>query len=132
MRDKARAVEVSKLLCCFFPGIFSFLYIVPATALVACYFYEYRHLPDWTQMWQEDVCRDPIFRKKWQTHCRFPDGQGPDVAPPDLNVFLAKYFAVLVIGIVSGFWVWCSKTLSTWRAFFWRLVGRKGPPQAYV
>lgn len=89
---------------------------------VGCLFYEYLHLADWTQMWQEDVCRDRIFRSKWQTHCRYPDGQGPDVPRPDIYVFVAKYTAVLSIGIISGFWVWCGKTLDTWRNFFERIV----------
>ena len=102
--------------------------------LIACYFYEQAHLPDWGQLWQEEICRDPLFKDKWQTPCRFPDGQKPDVERPLLWIFLVKYLAILMIGVISGFWVWCGKTLTTWRTFFAKITGRNGgrPGEAYV
>ncbi len=113
-------------------GLFSILYILPATVLVVCYCYEYAHLPTWTQMWQEDICRDSVFKNKWQTHCRLSDDERPKAPSPDLRLFLAKYSAILVIGTISGFWVWCGKTLDTWRNFFLRITGSRRRPEAYV
>lgn len=76
-------------------GVFSVLYTVPATVVIACYFYE-QH-----------------FREEWnRTVTCSCDGTG---AKPDYSVFMLKYFMCLVVGITSGFWVWSSKTVSSWR-----------------
>ena len=73
------------------------------------------------------------FQSKWQTPCRFPDGEGPDVGDPEFAVFLVKYSSILVIGIISGFWVWCRKTVQTWRNLFARVMGKPLQRQeAYV
>ena len=111
--------------------MFSFLYTIPALVLVCCYFYELSHLADWTQKWQEEICRAPFFKEKWQTPCKFPTGQGPTTPDPNFHVFLAKYFVILMIGVISGFWVWCGKTINTWSNFFARILGRNRP-EAYV
>ncbi|KAL8592348.1 Frizzled-5 [Nucella lapillus] len=79
-------------------GVFSVLYTVPATIVIACYFYE-QHL-----------------RERWErTHtCLCKD----DKAAPDYSVFMLKYFMCLVVGITSGFWIWTGKTLDSWRKLF--------------
>lgn len=76
-------------------GVFSVLYTVPATVVIACYFYE-QH-----------------FREEWdKTVTCSCNGTG---AKPDYSVFMLKYFMCLVVGITSGFWVWSGKTVSSWR-----------------
>ncbi|XP_076458252.1 frizzled-5-like [Babylonia areolata] len=79
-------------------GVFSVLYTVPATIVIACYFYE-QHL-----------------RERWErTHtCLCLE----DKAAPDYSVFMLKYFMCLVVGITSGFWIWTGKTLDSWRKLF--------------
>eukprot|EP00094_Tigriopus_californicus_P011022 TCALIF_10633-PA protein Name:"Similar to FZD1 Frizzled-1 (Gallus gallus)" AED:0.08 eAED:0.08 QI:0/0/0/0.8/1/1/5/0/575 len=115
-------------------GIFSILYTLPALTIIICYLYEHKHMSDWTQKWQETICRDPFFQDKWQTPCRFPDNRVPNTPDPKFNVFLIKYFSIAMIGIISGFWVWCGKTLTTWKSFFQRLSGHqnKNGNSAYV
>lgn len=82
-------------------GIFSVLYTVPATIVIACYFYE-QH-----------------FRKKWEKTVTCPCSG--ETARPDYSVFMLKYFMCLVVGITSGFWIWSGKTLDSWRRFYQRL-----------
>lgn len=115
-------------------GIFSILYTLPALTIIICYLYEHKHMSDWTQKWQEAICREPFFQDKWQTPCRFPDARVPNTPDPKFNVFLIKYFSIAMIGIISGFWVWCGKTLTTWKSFFQRLSGHqhKNGNSAYV
>lgn len=76
-------------------GVFSVLYTVPATIVIACLFYE-QH-----------------FREKWNRAKTCPCSNLG--AEPDYSVFMLKYFMCLAVGITSGFWVWSSKTLTSWR-----------------
>lgn len=76
-------------------GVFSLLYTIPATIVLACYFYE-QYLKD---QWEKSVicpCSDKTSK-------------------PDFAVFMLKYFMLLVVGITSGFWIWTGKTLETWK-----------------
>ena len=78
---------------------------------------------------QEHLCRDPEYSSKWQIPCPAPS---PHTVPkPDFSVYMIKYLMVLVIGTVSGFWVWTEKTMQTWVNFFRRLC-RIQRPQAHV
>ena len=70
-------------------GIFSVLYTLPATCVVACYVYEYAN------------------RRHWAT----ADGR----RTPAMEVFMLKVFMSLVVGITSGMWVWSPKTILSWR-----------------
>jgi len=107
-------------------GVFTALYVLPSAALIACYVYEQSRRPEWTQQWQEAVCRDPVFRSKWQTPCRFPEDPfgGPTSAPPAFHLRLAESFCALLAGSVSSFWIFRARTAAAWRAFFARLRGR--------
>ncbi|KAM9720262.1 frizzled-8-like [Menidia menidia] len=80
-------------------GVFTVLYTVPATVIVACYFYEQHN------------------RQTWEiTHnCRC--AADPGRQRPDYAVFMLKYFMCLLVGITSGAWVWSGKTLDSWRSF---------------
>ncbi|MGH0155165.1 UNVERIFIED_CONTAM: hypothetical protein FKN15_033696 [Acipenser sinensis] len=90
-------------------GIFTVLYTVPATIVVACYFYEQHN------------------RQSWEiTHnCSCLVEQ--DTKKPEYAVFMLKYFMCLLVGITSGVWIWSGKTLESWRAFTTRCCwGSKG------
>ncbi|XP_061776754.1 frizzled-8-like [Nerophis ophidion] len=78
-------------------GVFTVLYTVPATVIVACYFYEQHN------------------RQAWELahSCGCPSEPGRP--RPDYAVFMLKYFMCLLAGITSGVWVWSGKTLDSWR-----------------
>ena len=87
-------------------GVFSMLYTVPATCVIACYFYEYVNTRAWSQ----------------RRHLR--DGsRGPIV-----EIFMLKILMSLAVGITSGMWLWSPKTITSWRNFGRRICGlRSGP-----
>ncbi|XP_023648134.1 frizzled-4 [Paramormyrops kingsleyae] len=90
-------------------GVFSVLYMVPASCVVACYFYEISNWGD--------------FRRS--AHDSY------------LAVEMLKIFMSLLVGITSGMWVWSAKTLHTWQKCSGRLVGsgrtkRGGRPGGWV
>jgi frizzled protein 4 len=76
-------------------GIFSVLYTVPATCVVACYFYEYSSRESWVA--------------------------ANSKATPNIEIFMLKIFMSLVVGITSGMWIWSTKTLNSWKKFTSRL-----------
>lgn len=86
-------------------GVFSVLYTVPATIVVACYFYEF------------------VNRESWERSVVCAECGGNEVRP-DHSVFIIKYFMALVVGITSGFWIWSGKTMESWKRFCFRLSGR--------
>ena len=86
-------------------GVFSVLYTVPATIVVACYFYEF------------------VNRESWERSVVCAECGGNEVRP-DHSVFIIKYFMALVVGITSGFWIWSGKTIESWKRFCFRLLGR--------
>nr|AFK11219.1 frizzled-5-like protein [Callorhinchus milii] len=90
-------------------GIFTVLYTVPATLVVACFIYE-QH-----------------FRESWEKAltCSCP---GEENSPrPEYAVFMLKYFMCLVVGITSGVWIWSGKTLESWRLFTRRCCRERKP-----
>merc|ERR1719264_1086509 len=50
-------------------GVFSVLYIVPVTVIIACLFYEQHYFSSWMLQWQDRLCRDPQFSSQWQIPC---------------------------------------------------------------
>ena len=101
-------------------GIFSVLYTVPAMIVIACYFYEqsYRHL--WMVTWHHTL--GEIYR--------LPQPSITSLELPNFIVFLIKYLMLLIVGVVSGFWIWTGKTLKSWQRFGRRLVGGQVPEAA--
>jgi frizzled protein 1/7 len=104
-------------------GVFSVLYTVPATIVIACYFYEQAFRDQWERSWVAQSC------KSYAIPC--PHLQGGAGAPPhppmspDFTVFMIKYLMTLIVGITSGFWIWSGKTLNSWRKFYTRLTNSK-------
>jgi len=98
-------------------GIFSVLYTVPATIVIACYFYEQANRDLWEYTWKVENCKDLRFA------CPYGGGAKPmdGLAQPDFTVFMIKYLMLLIVGITSGFWIWSGKTINSWRKFYLRL-----------
>lgn len=96
-------------------GVFGVLYTVPATIVIACYFYEQSFRPQWERTWHMQTC------KRFAVPC--PAG---NFAPqmPDFTVFMIKYLMTLIVGITSGFWIWSGKTLQSWCRFYRKLSNR--------
>ncbi|XP_069746986.1 frizzled-4 [Narcine bancroftii] len=75
-------------------GVFSVLYTVPATCVIACYFYE---ISNWN-----------LFKHS--------------ANDSNTAVEMLKIFMSLLVGITSGMWIWSAKTLHTWQKCSNRLV----------
>lgn len=97
----AKADKLEKLMIRI--GVFSVLYTVPASAVLACHLYE------------------TIFRNEWLRSLACPCN--PRVRPL-YSVLMLKYFMALAVGITSGFWIWSGKTIDSWRKLWRRLFGR--------
>lgn len=75
-------------------GVFSVLYTVPASCVVACYFYRVSN---------------------WSDSQRAP--RDSYAAAEMLRIFMS-----LLVGVTCGMWVWSAKTLHTWRRRVLRLL----------
>ena len=105
-------------------GVFSILFIVPQTVIIACLFYEQHYFSSWMLQWQLALAGPKCsgggrlqwqYSKEWSTPC--PESP-PDVPPPDFTVYMIKYLMILLLGIFSGVWLWTEKTIQTWAKFF--------------
>ena len=90
------------------------LYTVPATIVIACYFYEQQYRMLWMTTWHKRICDKYI--------CPGPP-YSKSLASPDFTVFMIKYLMMLIVGITSGFWIWSGKTFASWSNFFTRCTG---------
>lgn len=97
-------------------GIFSVLYTVPATIVIACYFYEQAFRDKWMVTWHATRCTD--------FHINCPAGISSKPWP-DFNVFMIKYLMTVIVGITSGVWIWTGKTFLSWRTFSSRIFVRR-------
>ncbi|CAN0356979.1 unnamed protein product [Lampetra planeri] len=104
-------------------GVFSVLYTVPATVLIACYFYEQAFRAQWERSWAARSCRE--------LGVACPLRPYPPMKP-DFAVLMIKYLMTLVVGITSGFWIWSGKTLQSWRNFYSRVCTRGGGGETTV
>nr|CRI73786.1 Frizzled-3 [Euperipatoides kanangrensis] len=93
-------------------GVFSVLYTVPATCVIACYFYEYVN---------KDYWRDLAYRRALEspTDCKTElcDVSHHYSSIPSVEVFMLKIFMSLVVGNTSGMWIWSTKTWYSWQKF---------------
>ncbi|KAG5683255.1 hypothetical protein PVAND_012547 [Polypedilum vanderplanki] len=90
-------------------GIFSVLYTVPATIVIACHLYESNFFDDWMTTL---VCPCVQQTDEWRRQ-------------PIYAILMLKYFMTLVCGITSGIWIWSGKTLESWCKLWRRLCGSK-------
>ncbi|XP_045177821.2 frizzled-2-like [Mercenaria mercenaria] len=96
-------------------GIFSVLYTVPATIVIACYFYEQSSRMAWMETWWLSHCKNWLDN---QYLCQVLENQQQK---PDFNVFMIKYLMSVIVGITSGVWIWTGKTLNSWQRFYARI-----------
>lgn len=85
-------------------GIFAVFSTVPATAVIACYFYEYANKEYW-----------------------FYGKRDNRIAEPNLSIFMLKLFMSLFVGTISGIWIWSPKTLQSWKKVYYVLTGKRPP-----
>lgn len=97
-------------------GMFSVLYSIPATILIACFLYERFQRPKWEVAYVKHC----LSTKKCHT------AADEFVADANLLTFnLIKYLMMLVTGLSTGFWVLLSfKTASNWARLL-KCVGKK-------
>lgn len=109
-------------------GIFSVLYTVPATVVIACLFYEQSSRQTWLQKWYIKMLINHEMYGAFTGEIDYkPGGSGPD-----FTVFMIKYLMLLIVGIVSGFWIWSGKTITSWSNFYHKLSGGPRKPEAMV
>ncbi|CAH8488521.1 unnamed protein product [Schistosoma bovis] len=110
-------------------GIFGMLYTIPNLIILFSIGYELRH----TYLWQLGIA----------CHCHYDIGQYhqinnnnnnqegeqelepilPIALPvwnspkPVYTLIMLKHFMNLIIGIISGFWIWSNKTIQSWKQF---------------
>ena len=75
-------------------GIFVGVYIAPATVVIGCFLYELQSRTSWGTVGCSNCTQ----------------------ANP--NVFTVRIFMFLLIGILTGVWIWSKKTLHAWRDLF--------------
>lgn len=104
-------------------GMFSVLYSIPATILIACFLYERFQRPKWEVAYVSH-CHSYSNPKKCDS--------AEFVADANLLTFnLIKYLMMLVTGLSTGFWVLLSfKTASNWARLLKCGFGKKGSETA--
>ena len=98
MHDKGKATETNileKLIIRI--GIFVSVYILPASVVIGCFIYEL------------------VSRPNWQPHSPLPTFTCSDCVKPNAVVFMVRIFMFLIIGALTGVWIWSRKTLLSWR-----------------
>ena len=111
-------------------GIFSVLYTVPALIVIACLFYEQAYFDSWMLTWNMEMCSRPVPQSLYSIPCPVGERTRDLGRRPEFEVFMIKYLMAMIVGITSSFWVWSSKTLTSWRQFFNHIRGRRA--EAYV
>ncbi|EDO38567.1 predicted protein [Nematostella vectensis] len=92
-------------------GVFSVLYTIPVSAVIACSFYEYNNMDVWK------------VRAPFNTYICRGDQACLENYGPSIEVFIVKYFMLLIIGITSNMWIWSTKTFKSWRKFYSKRKG---------
>lgn len=79
-------------------GVFITVYIVPASVVIGCFFYELVSQPSWATVDELEQC----------------DG----CSQPNTSIFMVRILLFLLIGILTGVWIWSRKTLRSWKRCF--------------
>lgn len=95
-------------------GVFSVLYTLPATAVIACFVYEYSNM----EAWQRDLKHNCV--NVVTDECNL-------ASKPKEEIYMVRHFMSLVVGITSGMWVWSSKTCQSWQVCYHRNFTHKYP-----
>ena len=110
-------------------GIFSVLYTVPATIVIATYFYEQSSRDTWMLSWWVTRCKEPSIS---EYYCNDLMKEHARVVEPDFNVFMIKYLMSVIVGITSGVWIWTGKTVNSWQKFYRSIFPRPLNQEAVV
>ena len=94
-KQGARSQKIDQLLVKI--GVFAVLYVIPMTVTVLCHFYEHNNRESW-----EKSKNCPCVRAKDE---------------PRHYIFLLKYLMSLISGLASGFWIWGTSTIDSWKRF---------------
>lgn len=78
-------------------GVFVSVYIIPASVLIGCFVYELATRPKWKVV--GGSCSN--------NNC----------SPANSAVFIVRIFMFLLIGVLTGVWIWSRKTLKSWQQF---------------
>ncbi|KAJ8685245.1 hypothetical protein QAD02_021038 [Eretmocerus hayati] len=105
----AKADKLEKLMIRI--GIFSVLYTVPASTVLACHLYE------------------TSLRNEWLFSLACPCKQS---IKPLYSVLMLKYFMALAVGITSGVWIWSGKTVDSWHRLWVRLFNKYPDTRANI
>ena len=82
-------------------GIFVAVYVIPAAVVIACYLYELVQVPKWITVSEAESCSTAA---------------GEDCPRASPVVFTIRIFMFLLIGILTGVWIWSKKTLDSWKS----------------
>lgn len=74
-------------------GVYVAIYVLPAAVLIAGFVYEIDTRPRWHTV--SDTC--------------------DDCSRPNTAVFMVRVFMFLLIGVLTGVWIWSKKTLQSWK-----------------
>ena len=77
-------------------GIFVTVYVLPATVVIGCFFYELDQRPKWSTIEENQNCSG---------NCK--------TANPSIT--MVRVFMFLLIGSLTGVWIWSRKTIESWR-----------------
>ena len=111
--DVSRTNKLEKLMLRI--GVFSILYTVPATCVIACQFYEQLYRGDWER---NALCKRIIFSGNNEIIDEYCSERLKGLSEkPEFSVFILKYLMGLIVGVTSGFWIWTSKSLMAWKIF---------------
>lgn len=106
-------------------GVFSSLYLIPASVLLGCYFYIYMYDSQWNNSWLMTDKAGPSglgFRPTCDIQQQYKqDGQ----RLPNFTFFMLRYFMSLIVGVTCGFWIWSDKTINSWSKFLRSVTCRK-------
>jgi frizzled protein 9/10 len=91
-------------------GVFSVLYTVPATCIVACFLYQQLNMDEWRRQAAETDCKTSAAES--MEDCSLDD----PIAP--VEVQLLRVFMLLVGGATSAMWICSRKTTETWHRWF--------------
>lgn len=116
-RRRRRSQKLEKLMIRI--GVFSILFTVPATCVIACQYYESLYRKEWERTL---VCRTSHSSGFLNDECAKHEPH-----KPEFWVFILKYFMSMVIGVTSGFWIWSAKSLNSWRVFFGKFCPSAAP-----
>jgi hypothetical protein len=87
-------------------GVYVAIYVLPAAVLIGCFIYELDTRPRW------HTASDPCT----------------DCSRPNTAVFMVRIFMFLLIGALTGAWIWSRKTLQSWRRLPTKLQNCVFPP----